>query len=499
MAAANLRRHDLCNVTSTRRGARPLAVRLTGTFLVGCLAAEALLASAATRATAQPLAIEFSPPANVSSAEGLSDAPAIVTDIDGRIFVAWEERPLELALISRSEDAGHTFGVPVAIVPGSPYVSFGQIEMASLGVGEVHTVFTAFDLLFGGAEIVYASSSDGGETFPDAALLSPIDNFNSYTPDIATGWGIAVAWSDMDVWTGHTAIMVSVSTDDGMTFSQPTRADASFGYACCQSVALGGEATVFLAWQEKIDPFGFDDAYEILFSRSSDGGATFSAPVNVSNRPRPSLPPRIATDANGTLYVLWVEGDYLVDLELLLAVSHDGGETFDDPVRLDGPTEDVRGDLAVSSDGALWVAWITRGDAGVTHYGRVTRSLDAGESFAVPADLPGDCWVDARCEYTIAAASSSRVFIAEGPAPSQTSGGDVLVRRGDVTVCGDANDDGDVTATDSLVALSAAVGIGDCALSRCDADGSGMITASDALVILSAAVGIPVELSCPQE
>jgi hypothetical protein len=473
-----------------------LANRLTKTCFAGCSAA-ALLAIIPAGARAQPLAIEFSPAVNVSNAEGLSDAPAILSDADGTVFVAWEERSLELALISRSEDDGATFGAPVAILPGSPYLSFGQIEMASPGAGEVHTVFTAFDLLFGGAEIVYARSTDGGATFPDAGLLSPIDNFNSYTPDIATGWGIAVAWSDMDLWTGHTAIMVSVSSDGGTTFFEPTRADESFGYACCQSVALAGESTVFVAWQEKLDPFGFDDTYEILLARSSDGGATFGTPVNVSNRPRPSLPPRIATDADGTLYVLWTEGDYLVDLELLLAVSHDGGETFEEPVRLDGPTEDVRGDLSVASDGALWVAWITRGQAGAAHYGSVARSLDAGASFSTPAELPGDCWVDARCEYTIASASSSRVFIAEGPAPSQTSGGDVLVRRGDVTVCGDANDDGVVTATDSLVALSAAVGLLECSPERCDADGSGLITASDALVILSAAVGIPVELSCP--
>jgi len=202
------------------------------------------------------------------------------------------------------------------------------------------------------------------------------------------------------------------------------------------------------------------------------------------------------TDESGRLYVLWEEGDYLVDMKLFLAVSTDDGGSFGTPLLLAGPTADVRGDLAVSSDGALWVAWLEHDDSG-NYAGLVTRSLDAGAVFAPPASLPGTCGVDARCEYTIAATTSSRVYVAEGPALSATSGGDVFVTRGDVSVCGDANDDGAVTATDALVALNAAVGLAVCEPARCDTDDSGAITASDALAILNAAVGILVVLSCP--
>ncbi len=64
-------------------------------------------------------------------------------------------------------------------------------------------------------------------------------------------------------------------------------------------------------------------------------------------------------------------------------------------------------------------------------------------------------------------------------------------------LCGDGTDDGSVTATDALLALSTSVGIGACALCRCDVDASGGVTASDALRVLNAAVGVPVTLSCP--
>jgi hypothetical protein len=62
--------------------------------------------------------------------------------------------------------------------------------------------------------------------------------------------------------------------------------------------------------------------------------------------------------------------------------------------------------------------------------------------------------------------------------------------------CGDANGDGNVTATGALQALKTAVGTASCIPCACDVDSSGMTAASDALRILRAAVGQPVELIC---
>jgi hypothetical protein len=67
---------------------------------------------------------------------------------------------------------------------------------------------------------------------------------------------------------------------------------------------------------------------------------------------------------------------------------------------------------------------------------------------------------------------------------------------GVAAVCGDGNDDGNVTATDALFALNTSVGSGSCAICRCDVDSSGGVTATDALRLLNAAVGVPVTLTC---
>lgn len=63
--------------------------------------------------------------------------------------------------------------------------------------------------------------------------------------------------------------------------------------------------------------------------------------------------------------------------------------------------------------------------------------------------------------------------------------------------CGDGALNGDVTATDALAALLAAVGSGECPLCVCDVNDSGSITASDSLAILQFSIGQPVPLTCP--
>jgi hypothetical protein len=63
--------------------------------------------------------------------------------------------------------------------------------------------------------------------------------------------------------------------------------------------------------------------------------------------------------------------------------------------------------------------------------------------------------------------------------------------------CGDANDDGNITATDALFTLQVAVGQRTCDVRVCDVDASGLIVASDALLILNKAVGQPLALACP--
>jgi hypothetical protein len=64
-------------------------------------------------------------------------------------------------------------------------------------------------------------------------------------------------------------------------------------------------------------------------------------------------------------------------------------------------------------------------------------------------------------------------------------------------LCGDASQDGDISAPDALLALRTAVGTADCPASICDYNGSGEVQTSDALQILRVAVGQEIPPECP--
>ena len=86
--------------------------------------------------------------------------------------------------------------------------------------------------------------------------------------------------------------------------------------------------------------------------------------------------------------------------------------------------------------------------------------------------------------------------------PNDGRSGDTIVARrfqltGGCALCGDADENGRVTASDALSALRTSVGSSSCTLDRCDTDRSQTVTATDALLILKAAVaGGPVVLAC---
>jgi hypothetical protein len=64
-------------------------------------------------------------------------------------------------------------------------------------------------------------------------------------------------------------------------------------------------------------------------------------------------------------------------------------------------------------------------------------------------------------------------------------------------LCGDANLDLHLSASDALTALRVSVGTGDCELCVCDTNSSTTVSATDALAILRKSVGLTPTMNCP--
>jgi hypothetical protein len=143
-------------------------------------------------------------------------------------------------------------------------------------------------------------------------------------------------------------------------------------------------------------------ASDLLFSRSTDGGLTWSKPIklsSVSGLPRDDNGDlqgfHAVTAPDGTLYTIWADGD-----GILMAVSHDGGATFTKERRIFRTGPSYFGISGVSRSngfpqigldsktGRLHVAWsdYSNGDTDVF----AASSDDHGKSWSAPVRVNND-------------------------------------------------------------------------------------------------------------
>src|SRR2546427_424320 len=150
---------------------------------------------------------------------------------------------------------------------------------------------------------------------------------------------------------------------------------------------------------------------QILFSRSTDGGATWRNPLPISpsynnNHVGGRQGAAVKVGPDGTVYVVWFD---TVDKQAVqrLSISHDGGNTFpmqnitvavvtDDFVS-PAPGSSFRQDarafpsFTIAPNGTLYVAWSNRsGDPTNGHaLVQVTKSTDGGRTWTAPVVAGG--------------------------------------------------------------------------------------------------------------
>lgn len=284
-----------------------------------------LVAASALAAQAQ---VVFSPPKNVSNSSGNTQSQQIAVDAAGNINLVWvDTSPGNAAIFfSRSSDAGSTFSTPVSIskhaqsTASSPHVAVDS-------AGNVSVVWTETSP-DGSANFIYFNHSTNGVTFTNPQNISG-DAGAATGPRIAvdSSGGVSVVWVDTSV--GNSEIFFSHSADGGTTFSTPLNISSDAGDSLAPQIAVDPMGNINVAWQD--DTPGI--RYDIFFSRSSDGGVMFSAPLQVTHsisESRVLALEQLAAGANGNIYLLWIQ---FIPLQassesVSFSRSTDGGQTF---------------------------------------------------------------------------------------------------------------------------------------------------------------------------
>jgi hypothetical protein len=181
--------------------------------------------------------------------------------------------------------------------------------------------------------------------------------------------------ADGALWAVHRVagcIAVSRSADDGATWSNPvlvtrTPEPIDAGGDARPKIALGPGGEIYVTWTRPLaEPY----TGEIRFSRSLDGGRTFSPP-QVVHHDRQIITHRfdtLAVNGKGQVFVAWIDkrdlaavgGDAkaYVGAAVYFAVSDDGGSTFRGDYKVaDHCCECCRIALAARNDGTVTAFW----------------------------------------------------------------------------------------------------------------------------------------------
>ena len=230
-------------------------------------------------------------------------------------------------------------------------------------------------------------STNGGLSWsPPARVDSATDTTALGSDYIAGGPAVAVVGTDVYVlWrdnrNGASDIYLRHSSDGGATFPAPeTRVDLGDAPGANASVApvmAARGADVYVAWVD--DRSG--DSFDIYFNRSANRGTTWGSAIALDQDPLPhdSFDPQIVAPSSGELVVAWV--DFRFGLSDILATrSTNGGVTFSAPDRLDTgtvPGSSNSAELSLSArDGVVAAAWADDRSGALDIYANF--SLDGG-------------------------------------------------------------------------------------------------------------------------
>jgi hypothetical protein len=164
----------------------------------------------------------------------------------------------------------------------------------------------------------------------------------------------------------------------------------NIGDSVYPSIAASGNST-YVVWQD--DNFGegvsYDRKnYDILFTKSDDGGKSFKNVTNLSNSIPISERPTVAAYDNN-VYVIWIE-DMQNEMNILFRKSTDGGITFDKTISLgsSGHAEVPVLPKTMSAYGDnVYVAWRHLTEDGETGSILLRSSKDAGNTFGETIEI----------------------------------------------------------------------------------------------------------------
>ena len=249
---------------------------------------------------------------------------AVAMDHAGNLYVAYVENrgAGNVLYVSTFPHGGSAWSAEVAVSTNG-----GNNYLPALAVSPSGTVYAAWALFWGTSEnIAIASSTDAGVTFSAETNVTQFGSpsgTSGVTAAVDSGGRVYVAYDFYDRvkknWGGNLS-----TSDDGTTWGPALTFSNPNSNVFNPSLLTDASGFVHLAW---VDNQGGSTLID--YSRSQDRGASWSAPVQLSNPAVVSTSQRTSiAESGGTLMVAWTGASGSVAGGLSYAMSADQGDSW---------------------------------------------------------------------------------------------------------------------------------------------------------------------------
>jgi len=247
----------------------------------------------------------------------------------------------------------------------------GWASLAADASGNVHLVWT--DNSPGNFDVYYKRSSDGGSNWGPGQNLSSNAGDSGWTAVAVDSSGnLHVLWEDSTP--GNWDIFYVNTTDGGASWSTPQNLSSNVGDSHGVSVAADSSGKIHMAWHDNTS-----GNYEIYYRMSSDGGGSWTIRKRLTWNAGDSGSPDIAADSSGDVHIVWQDSTP-GNQEIFYRKSEDAGANWIPAKRLCWNSgTSYYASLAVDPLGNVHAVWhdSTPGDRQLFY----KRSTDGGDSW----------------------------------------------------------------------------------------------------------------------
>jgi hypothetical protein len=319
----------------------------------------------------------WSTPVNLSVVALSASNPQLAIDSNNNIVAIWQrsDGPDTIIQSSTSTDQGSSWSTPVDLSEVGQ--DAGDPQLAIDSNNNIVAIWQRSD----GANMIIQSSTstDQGSSWSTPVDLSEVGQ-DAGDPQLAidSNNNIVAIWQRSDG--ANTIIQSSTSTDQGSSWSTPVDLSTATQDAAKPQLAIDSNNNIVAIWQRS------DGTNTIIqSSTSTDQGSSWSTPVDLSEAGQDADNPQLAIDSNNNIVAIWYRSDGTNTI-IQSSTSTDQGANWSTPVNLSEAGQDALDpQLAIDSNNNVYAIWYRSN--GTNTIIQSSTSTDQGANWSTPDNL----------------------------------------------------------------------------------------------------------------